>query len=225
MDLKRKLADYKPLLWILAIPVLNIFYGVLNHGNTTVRSLMISWDNYIPFIPAFIIPYILWYPFILAMLVAYFLKNKTTYYRTLLTLCLGLIASYITFFFYQTTVGRPVITETGLTYWLVNLIYQTDGPYNCFPSIHVLTSYLMLKGLSECKWPALAKWTIIIASWTITASTVFVKQHVVLDIAGAIVLVEILYFIVRKWVFPAEPGLSTANQSVREAAREMSHHG
>lgn len=109
MDLKRKLADYKPLLWILAIPVLNIFYGVLNHGNTTVRSLMISWDNYIPFIPAFIIPYILWYPFILAMLVAYFLKNKTTYYRTLLTLCLGLIASYITFFFYQTTVGLSLI--------------------------------------------------------------------------------------------------------------------
>ncbi|GAA0133248.1 phosphatase PAP2 family protein [Paenibacillus sp. YSY-4.3] len=221
--MKRKLADYKPLLWILAIPVLNIFYGVLNHGNTTVRSLMIPWDDHIPFISAFIIPYILWYPFIISMLFAYFIKNKTTYYRTLLTLCLGLVASYITFFFYQTTVGRPEITETGLTYWLVNFIYMTDGPYNCFPSIHVLTSYLMLKGLAECNWSALSKWTIIIASWTITASTVFVKQHVLLDIVGAIVLVEVLYFVVRRWVFAVSPSPSPANPIVRESAREISN--
>ncbi|WP_019636969.1 phosphatase PAP2 family protein [Paenibacillus fonticola] len=223
--MKRKFTDYKPLLWILAIPILNVFYGVLNHGNTTVRSLMISWDHHIPFISAFIIPYVLWYPFIIAMLFAYFLKNKATYYRTLLTLCLGLIASYITFYFYQTTVERPIITETGPTYWLVNLIYMTDGPYNCFPSIHVLTSYLMLKGLSECNWSNLSKWTIMISSWIITFSTVFVKQHVLLDIVGAIVLVELLYFIVRKWIFSADISHSASSSRLRERAREMSSNG
>ncbi|MNJ76333.1 hypothetical protein D3C77_735960 [compost metagenome] len=48
------------------------------------------------------------------------------------------------------------------------------------------------------------------------------KQHVVLDIVGAIILVEILYFVVRKWIFSANVSISPANPSVREPAREIS---
>lgn len=198
---RSKLIQIRPLLWILLIPVLNIFYGVLNHGETTVRSLTTPLDEMIPFISAFIIPYLIWYPFIFIMLVVFFLKNIEAYYRTLLTLCLGLIASYAIFYLFQTEISRPAITESGWTNWLVHLVYLTDGPYNCFPSIHVLTSYLMMKGMSVCShFSKVSRFLIVATSFSIIISTVFVKQHVVLDIVGAIILAEILFLIAGPFV-------------------------
>lgn len=199
--MKGKMAEYKPLLWILAIPILNIFYGILNHGGSNVSSMMIELDAQIPFVPAFIIPYLLWYPFMITMLITFCVKNRRVYYRTLLTLCLGLIVSYITFYVYQTSVVRPQVIGHGLLNWLVQLIYQTDGPYNCFPSIHVLSSYLMLKGMADCRnWPLLSLVLVRITSWSIILSTILVKQHVILDIVGGIILAEMLYYAVRKWM-------------------------
>ncbi|UVI32889.1 phosphatase PAP2 family protein [Paenibacillus spongiae] len=215
--MNQKIARLLPLLWLLAIPVLNIFYMVLNHGETTVRSLMTGLDEWIPFIPAFIIPYIIWYPFIFGMLIYFSMKDRNVYYRTLLTLCLGLITCYIIYFFYQTTVERPLVTEDGLLHKLVMLIYQTDQPYNCFPSIHVLTSYLMLKGMSDCAFGSrVFRFGVIVTSWSIIVSTLFVKQHVWLDIAGGIVVAEVLYAIVRKWLITRD----RTRQTVKAAGDE-----
>ncbi|UNK15872.1 phosphatase PAP2 family protein [Paenibacillus sp. N3/727] len=203
--MKGKMATYKPLLWILAIPVLNIFYGILNHGDSNVNSMMTDLDAQIPFVPAFIIPYLLWYPFMITMLFTFCIKNRPVYYRTLLALCLGLIISYITFYVYQTSIVRPEVTGHGLLNWLVQLVYRTDGPYNCFPSIHVLSSYLMLKGIADCRnWPLLSIVLVRITSWSIILSTLLVKQHVILDIVGGIILAEIMYYAARKWMKPLQ---------------------
>ncbi|MFD0716533.1 inositol phosphorylceramide synthase [Paenibacillus sp. GCM10027626] len=212
---------YKPLLWILVIPVLNIFYGILNHGGPNVVSLTTDLDERIPFVPAFIIPYLIWYPFILAMLIVFFIKMRRVYYQTLITLCLGLVACYITYYFYQTVIIRPTITGDGFINWLVSLVYS-DNPYNCFPSIHVLTSYLMLKGMSDCTTLSkTSRLLIFITSWTIIISTLFVKQHFLLDIAGAILLAEVLYFVVGKLL----PVQAESKQSVVTDREENSMIG
>jgi membrane-associated phospholipid phosphatase len=189
------------LLWILTIPILNIFYSILNHGGSHVSSLMTVLDKQIPFVPAFILPYLIWYPFMLTMLITLFVKQRSAYYRTLFTLCVGLIACYITFHLFQTTIQRPQITKDGLLNWLVNMVYNNDGAYNCFPSIHVLSSYLMLKGMSYgANFSKISRLLIITTSWSIIISTVFVKQHVLIDIVGAILLAEMLVFLVGKWL-------------------------
>ncbi|MBP1996343.1 phosphatase PAP2 family protein [Paenibacillus eucommiae] len=197
---RKTLTPYIPLLWILVIPVLNIFYGILNQGGDNVSNLATPLDTIIPFAPAFIIPYLMWYPFIFGMLIVIFFRNRSSYYRVLLTLNLGLIVCYVIYYYFQTTVTRPPITDQGLLHSLVNLVYQTDGPYNCFPSIHVLTSYLIVKGTANApNLSKAARWFIVLISWSIIVSTVFVKQHVWLDAAGAIVLTEILYFACGLW--------------------------
>ncbi|TXK84956.1 inositol phosphorylceramide synthase [Paenibacillus sp. N3.4] len=201
--MKTKLRTFARLLWILIIPVLNIFYGVLNHGGANVRSLMTALDERIPLIPAFIIPYLIWYPFVFVMLIVLFTEKRRAYYRTLITLCLGLVSCYIIFHLFQTSIHRPQITDHGWLSLLIRLVYQMDGPYNCFPSIHALTSYLILRGSNEClNLSRVSRLLIGITSWSIIISTVFVKQHVVLDILGAIVLAELLIFAVGKW-FPS----------------------
>lgn len=177
------------LLWLTAVPVLNIFYGLLNRPGDHVYSLATSLDHMIPFVPSFIIPYVLWYPFITGALIALAFKDRRTYFQTLIALCSGLVISYIFFALFQTTIERPNIqNENGFLYTMVSYIYNHDQPYNCFPSIHVLSSYLILRGarvFGRTIWEMTSTLSILII-----VSTVLVKQHVVADIAGGILIGE-----------------------------------
>jgi membrane-associated phospholipid phosphatase len=197
--MKKIAASYAPLLWMFCIPVLNVFYGILNREGAQVRSLMTGLDAVTPFVPAFVVPYLVWYPFMIGMFVFLFMKSRAVYYRALVQLCIGLIVCYITYFFYQTTVSRPLITEDVPFYWLLHFVYSNDQPFNCFPSIHVLTTYVILKHTFQyLDVKRYARLGIFAIGWAIIVSTVFVKQHVVLDIAGAIMVVELMFYLAHK---------------------------
>ncbi|GAA3411362.1 phosphatase PAP2 family protein [Paenibacillus hodogayensis] len=196
--MRAKVAGYMPLLWLLCIPVLNVCYGLLNREGPNVRSLMTIMDVHTPFVSYFIIPYLVWYPFMIGMFVLLFRKDAQVYYRTLVMLCVGLVVCYITYYFFQTVVSRPVVTDDVPLHMLVNLVYNTDQPYNCFPSIHVLTTYLIWKSTVQYITLSRKAHAVIgIVAWAIIVSTVFVKQHVVLDIVGAIVVVEMMAMAMR----------------------------
>jgi membrane-associated phospholipid phosphatase len=174
---------------------------ILNHREANARSLMTDLDVQIPFIPGFIIPYLLWYPLILGSLIIFCMRDRKVYYRTLVALCVGLIISYLFYFFFQTTVPRPSIAPDSFLNTLVWFVYQTDQPYNCFPSIHVLTSYLIIKGIMDCSnLPKALRYIVAFSSWAVIVSTVFVKQHVVLDVFGGVILAQFLYHIVGKYM-------------------------
>lgn len=57
-----------------------------------------------------------------------------------------------------------------------------DAPQNCFPSLHVSTCLLLL----ECHWRRPRRVLHAAVALGIAASTVFVKQHYVVDVAGGI---------------------------------------
>jgi membrane-associated phospholipid phosphatase len=199
--MKQKMASHAPLLWLLCIPVLNVFYGILNREGPHVRSLMTGLDEAIPFVSVFIVPYLIWYPFMIGMFVYLFKKSSAVYYRALIQLCIGLVVCYITYYLYQTVVSRPIITDQVPLHQLVSFVYSSDQPFNCFPSIHVMTTYVILKHTSPyIDVKRFVRLGIHLTGWSIIVSTVFVKQHVVLDIAGAILLVECMYYLVNKFV-------------------------
>lgn len=180
-----------PLLWLIAIPVLNLFYGMLNHPGDHVYSLVTDLDRLMPFVPAFIIPYVLWYPFLAIVLVGLAVKNRETYYRTLLAFCAGLVIAYAAYAVFQTTVPRPAVSPDGILNRIVLLVYGHDNPYNCFPSIHVLTSYLMLRGAAA--FGSRTRGAVTAMSVLIIASTLFVKQHVWADLIGGILVGEFTF--------------------------------
>ncbi|OKP90272.1 serine/threonine protein phosphatase [Paenibacillus sp. P3E] len=181
-----------PLLWLLIVPVINVFYNILNHPGVHVYSLETSLDLKIPFVASFIIPYLLWYPFITAVLIALAFKDRQIYFQTLIAQCSGLIISYVFFALFQTGIQRPdVHSEPDFIYKVVNFVYSNDQQYNCFPSIHVLTSYLMLRGtriFGQKIWLMITAMSILII-----VSTVLVKQHVLADIGGGILVAELCY--------------------------------
>ena len=68
-------------------------------------------------------------------------------------------------------------------------MYGMDNPYNAFPSIHVMTAYIIFMASSEAKGCSRKR---LLASQILSAlvilSTVCLKQHTIMDVAGGIFL-------------------------------------
>ncbi len=194
--MKNKIKNLLPLLCLLCIPVLNIFYMLSNRAPDKINNLVTQWDRITPFVPAFVIPYILWTPFVISMFVLLCFKNRSMYYRSIILMCVGQLTCFAIYYFFQTTTPRPMITGDGyFSQLVVNMVYANDQPYNCFPSIHVLNTYIILKAITQIELKKVLRIGIVLFSWSIIFSTVFIKQHVLLDIVGAVVLIEGLYYI------------------------------
>ena len=86
--------------------------------------------------------------------------------------------------------------------WAVFQLHNVDTSANVFPSIHIYNTLVCCVSLFRYA-PLRGKWrfqiTSIILSILICLSTVFLKQHSVLDLGGAIVLYVIMHMIFYHW--------------------------
>lgn len=191
--MKKTMGKLVPLIWMLSIPVSNIFYRLLNNSSRGAYSLILDIDKKVPFIKEFILPYIIWYPFIFLALIYLCFKDKGIYYRTLISLNIGLIICYLIFYFFQTTVYRPLLVGSDIFTDLVRIIYNHDRPYNCFPSVHVITTYIVMRGINIVSKKKFILLSSNIIGTLIILSTQFVKQHVILDLVAAMLLGELIF--------------------------------
>ena len=182
--------------FMASIIVSNIFYKLLNNGDGDINSLVTNVDKTIPFLKIFILPYITWYGYITIGLIYLCVKNRKTYYTSLISLNIGLAICYIIYAFFQTTVPRPIVTDSDILSKLVTMIYKHDNPFNCFPSMHVTTTYILMKGINDTENNKLVSFLFNIIGILIIISTQFVKQHVVLDLIFAMLLCEVIYRVV-----------------------------
>jgi membrane-associated phospholipid phosphatase len=193
MKLKTLKENLIPLSYMLLIPMFHLFYVLLNNPNRGVHSLVLDIDSVTPFIKVFILPYISWYFFIFFTLCYFCIKDRSGYFKTLKSYLIGLIVCYSVYFVYQTIVPRPELAGDDLLTKIVSYIYSSDPPYNAFPSIHVFTTYLMMKALRSS--PIKNKSNSLIINGIgilIILSTLFVKQHVFLDVISAIFLGDVV---------------------------------
>ncbi|EIT85725.1 hypothetical protein A374_07819 [Fictibacillus macauensis ZFHKF-1] len=211
--MKKKIKRLLPLTSICILPFLALFYPLVNHaGSGDVYSLESTFDKAIPFSPIFAVPYLLWTAYIYGTLIYFFFKDKKTYFKALFTYAAGLVICYAIYSFFQTTVGRPIVVGTAFPENLVLWIYENDAPFNAFPSIHCFTSYLMIRIVTHS--PILTKWNyriILTSSSLIILSTLLVKQHVLLDVMGALLLAEAVCFLAeRNWA--TAPAMKTKRE-------------
>jgi membrane-associated phospholipid phosphatase len=185
--------DLIPLSFMASLMISNIFYKLLNNGDGDINSLVTNVDKTIPFLKIFILPYITWYAYITVGLIYLCMKNRKTYYTSLISLNIGLVACYIIYAMFQTTVPRPVVTNSDILSKLVNMIYKHDNPFNCFPSMHVTTTYVLMKGINVTENHVIVSFFSNIIGILIIISTQFVKQHVILDLVFAMLLCEVIF--------------------------------
>lgn len=193
MMIKEKL---RYLLLLLIIPVLGVIYTVINIYPRPAVDISVEVDSYIPFIPIFIIPYIIWYVFVFGYLVYFCMKDTKVYVNTLITITIGELICFVIYIFFQTTVPRPMLSGNDVMTQLVQFIYTHDEPYNCFPSIHVLTTYVIMLASIHIRGKHIVNTLILqITGILIILSTLFVKQHAILDVIASIVMVSIIYLV------------------------------
>ena len=101
-------------------------------------------DDRIPFCPYFIIPYVLWYFFLIGTIVyfALFCSSKKEYYQYIGTLAVGMTLFILVSYVYPNGQNlRPDLSgESGVFVSAVRYLYKIDTQTNIFPSIHVFNS-------------------------------------------------------------------------------------
>ena len=149
----------------------------------------IEFDNYIPFISIFVFPYILWY--ISLFLVPYlFSKYDETLYQVYIkTILISLLIAFLIYYFYPTTLIRDNVVVKDIPTYLISLIYELDTPaLNCLPSAHCILSFVHIYiTLIFEKMNKKVKLLIIIQSILVILATVFIKQHVIVDVISAFI--------------------------------------
>lgn len=146
-------------------------------------------DDLIPFCEYFIVPYLLWFPY-QVFVIAYFIffnKEKREYYQLTLNLCMGMTVFLIVSWLYPNIqLLRPaVFTGDSLFIRAVQQLYSTDTPTNILPSIHVFNSIAIHLAICKCEQLKDKKWLkrgAGILTFLIILSTMFLKQHSVIDV-------------------------------------------
>ena len=119
-------------------------------------------DDMIPFCEIFVIPYLLWFPYVI-LTVVYFLfrnKNKREYFQLIFNLMMGMTVFLVVSYIYPNIQHlRPaVFPRNNIFTQLVAGIYRTDTPTNILPSIHVFNSLAVYFAIHHCQALKDKKW-------------------------------------------------------------------
>ena len=193
-DIEIRILD---LVWFIIILIININYILASILAKKGHDLTIGLDNIIPFNSIFIIPYIYWYLYIIIGFIFILVNSRKDYIRIFISFFIGMSVCYIVYYLYPTEITRPTIENSNILNYLVNIIYSLDRPVNCFPSLHVLTTYFIMR-YTKYKDSKKRFYYTQIVGILIILSTLFIKQHFIVDVVSAIVLAEFTILLVRK---------------------------
>lgn len=177
-----------------------LYFLIKNFINSynTVSSLGFEF----PLIKEFVYIYHSWYPFIFLASFIIYIKNNELYKKFILTMIIGILLSDLTFLIYPTIIVRPEIEIKGFTDLILYLTYYFDTPaVNCVPSVHCLFCFISIYYVTlNKKIKTQIKVPIITYLILIILSTLFIKQHLLIDVGVAsiytiisILLTNILY--------------------------------
>ena len=196
-----KKIEVKPIIIaILLIVFQSILYALSKVFCITPHIIGNKIDSYIPFTLIFIIPYVFWYFMLFLIPYKMYKEDKNNLYKYILTNVIVVIVSNIIFTIYPTMVIRPELTGTNILYKITKFIYWIDTPaLNCCPSIHCGFSMLfILHILSSKKHTKKFKIFTLITSILIMLSTLFIKQHVLIDLILGNIIATIVFLIIKK---------------------------
>ena len=163
-------------------------YELLNHiGRDHLIDISLPIDRQIPILPIFVIPYLSFIPILFLVVPMILWKRPDAFKRFGLVVLVTQMILNVLYLVVPATLVRPELSGSDpFTVLLRDLVWKLDEPINTFPSNHVALSVvaiLTLGFISEWrKYRLLQVWLLLVC-----ASTLFVHQHVVLDVIGGVV--------------------------------------
>lgn len=199
---------YKHILFLLYVPVyMHFFVWLESRTNLHFTEIHCFIDDIIPFCEVFIIPYLLWFIYVILIIFYLFIQTDhlEDFYRCFFTLMLGMTTClFIYYIFPNMQQMRPtefehpnIFTDT------IGFIYAKDTDTNVFPSIHVFNSVAVHTGFATShgfRKKTGCKRASLILCILICLSTMFLKQHSFLDVAGGLLLYAFYGTIIYIWI-------------------------
>ena len=195
--------------WILSYFFVYMVWFLLLEEKIKPRYWMHSpIDDFIPFVPIFIIPYAIWVFYVAGLVVFFLFTSKNDYYKLCAYLFIGMsICLTIYMIFPNGQKLRPDLSTMPETIWIrmIARLYASDTPTNVAPSIHTYNSIgihiaiLMSERLRKINWLKITSFVLMVL---IIMSTVCLKQHSIDDVFFALPLNLIMYLLVYKVKWP-----------------------
>ena len=189
-----------PLLVVVVVNFLGYYLPSRLFVTDVVRyDLTLGLDRLLPFLPSFILIYVLSYVQWVGTYVFHCRMDVRLCYRIAAANFCAKSMAMLCFIFLPTTINRPEVPGSGIFSWLTQLIYDLDNPVNLMPSLHCLESWMCFR--LACMMPKKNKWYIAgqgVFTLLVFASTVLVKQHFVLDIPAGILVCELGWLIAER---------------------------
>ena len=181
----------------IAVFLCHMLYLTLGRVDLDRHDIQIGFDYAIPFIKEFVIPYMLWYVFIIATFMCYLIHDHKDLVEIGIYDITGLLICCLIFVIYPTDITfRPEYVEgSDMCSSLLRWIFDADNPYNVFPSIHCYEATAVFVGIMSSRYFSRKTWAkvtgavLMIVIWL---STLFIKQHSVIDMIAGIALALIL---------------------------------
>ena len=194
---------YRHLFWVLFWPVYILGFVLTEKFIVPIYDIHSAVDDLIPFCEFFVIPYFLWYGLLAFVSLYGLLFDIPSFVKLYKFLSIGASITFLLYIIFPNMQSlRPVeFARDNIFVDAMKWIYTTDTNTNVCPSFHVVFSMGMLFSMWNSKHFEKPVWRTVSVLLTavICISTVFLKQHSIIDIyAGLVLSFLILPFIMPK---------------------------
>lgn len=177
------------------------WFFLLERNVTSYTIIHTSVDDVIPFCEYFVIPYYLWFIYVVACVAFAFFTDREEYNHTLVFLMTGMTVFLIVSTLWPNGHNlRPaVLPRDNFCSKLVAALYKADTPTNLWPSIHVYNSIGAHLCITHTNFTRDKKYITIpslVICISIILSTMFVKQHSLFDVLTAFLMALLMTLIV-----------------------------
>ena len=193
--------EFKHLKLLIFWPIFGIIFMALERiFSPEFHPVYSHIDDVIPFCEWFVIPYYFWFVFLVGIQIYGVLFDVPCFERYMKFTILTYTATILVYIIYPTSQNlRPEFFERDNIFTkIVSMLYNFDTNTNVCPSMHVIGSFAVYFSARKSKLFGSLWWRIAFFVMTvlICASTVFLKQHSVIDIFWGVVVCIVFYPIV-----------------------------
>lgn len=185
-------AHFLPLIAFLLLDILVYFLSNLLLKDVARGTLALPIDGKIPLVPAFIIVYFASYLFWLWGFLLAARQSSRAFFGFFVRVMVSLLVTLGFFCFLPLAIARPEAVGDGFLSDAVRLLYRIDPPHNLFPSLHCFFSWIIyteVRGKKEV--PLALRLFFCFFSLAVFLSTLFTRQHYLLDVVGGVALAEL----------------------------------
>lgn len=187
---------------VFLIFYLTVFVYVENRPAYHMHLLASRFDHLIPFCELFVVPYIMWFFYITFGVLFFGIveKDRDQYYQLSTNLMIGMALFLLISLIWPNghTLRPAVLPRDNVFTRLVIMIYSSDTSTNVFPSIHVFNTIAMHTAVRHSTTLKKHPWAVRISgiiAVSIVLSTMFIKQHTVIDVVGAMGLNLVTWYV------------------------------